>query len=182
MSEVADRYRRLGDEFATTVAAVPADRWTSPSPCAGWDARDVLQHVCDSQALFLGFVDEPAGKGPSVADDPVGAWRAASAPVAAVLAVPARAATTFDGFFGETTFESAIDRFANFDLVVHRWDIARATAGDETVAPDDAQRILDGAAALGPTLYSPGVCDAAIEVGPDADLTTRMLAVLGRRA
>jgi uncharacterized protein (TIGR03086 family) len=182
MSEIADRYTRLGGEFATTVAAVPADRWSSPSPCAGWDARAVLQHVCDTQGMFLGFVDEPAGVGPAVAEDPVAAWRAASAPVAAVLAVPARAATTFDGFFGETSFETAIDRFANFDLVVHRWDIARATGGDETVAPDDAQRILDGAAALGPALYSPGVCDAAIEVPPDADVTTRMLAVLGRRA
>ena len=110
MSEIADRYGRLADEFATAVAAVPDDRWSSPSPCEGWTARDVVEHVCDTQALFLGFVDEPAGEGPSVADDPAGAWRAAAAPVRAVLADPQRASATFDGLFGETSFESAVDR------------------------------------------------------------------------
>ena len=96
--------------------------------------------------------------------------------------IPQRASATFDGFFGETSFESAIDRFANFDLVVHRWDLARATGGDDTVDPADAQRVLDGVSAFGPALYGPGVCADAVTVAPDADLTTRMLAVVGRRA
>jgi len=182
MSEIADRYARLADAFATAVAAVPDERWSSTSPCEGWTARDVVQHVCDTQALFLGFVDEPAGEGPSVTDDPVGAWHAASAPVRAVLAHPARASATFEGFFGTTSFESAVDRFVSFDLVVHRWDLARATGGDDTVDPADAQRVLDGVAAFGPALYSPGVCAEAVSVGPDADVVTRMLAVVGRRA
>jgi uncharacterized protein (TIGR03086 family) len=182
MSEVADRYARLADEFAATVAAVPDTRWSATSPCEGWSARDVVQHVCDTQALFLGLVGEAPGDGPPVATDPLGAWRAAAAPVRAVLADAARAATTYDGVFGPTTFESAIDRFANFDLVVHRWDLARATGGDETIPEADAQRVLDGVGAFGPALYGPGVCADAIEVGADADLTTRMLAVVGRRA
>jgi uncharacterized protein (TIGR03086 family) len=182
MSDVAERYSRLADQFADAVAAVPADRWSSPSPCAGWTARDVVEHVCSTQGMFLGFVDESTGDGPPVAEDPVGAWRAASAPVAAVLANPARASATFDGFFGETSFESAIDRFANFDLVVHRWDLARAAGLDDRIDEADAQRVLDGVAAFGPALYSAGVCADAVDVGPDADVTTRMLAVVGRRA
>ena len=182
MSEIADRYGRLADEFADAVAAVPEERWTSPSPCDDWTARDVVEHVCSTQGMFLGYVDEPTGEGPPVAEDPVGACRAASAPVVAVLADPARASATFDGFFGETSFESAIDRFANFDLVVHRWDLARATGGDDRIDEADAQRVLDGVAAFGPALYSAGVCAEAIEVPDDADVATRMLAVLGRRA
>ncbi len=182
MSEVAERYGRLADEFAAAVAAVPEDRWSSPSPCEGWTARDVVEHVCSTQGMFLGFVDEPAGAGPPVTEDPVGAWRAASAPVAAVLADPARASATFDGFFGETSFEVAIDRFAKFDLVVHRWDLARAAGLDDRIDDADAQRVLDGVDAFGPALYSAGVCEEPVEVGPDADVTTRMLAVVGRRA
>jgi uncharacterized protein (TIGR03086 family) len=182
MSEVADRYARLADEFAATIAAVPDARWSATSPCEGWTARDVVQHVCDTQALFLGLVDETPGEGPPVDADPLGAWRAAAAPVTSVLADAARASTTYDGVFGPTTFESAIDRFANFDLVVHRWDLARATGGDETIPDADAQRVLDGVGGFGPALYGPGVCADPIEVGADADLTTRMLAVVGRRA
>jgi uncharacterized protein (TIGR03086 family) len=182
MSEIADRYERLADEFAVAIAAVPGDRWSSPSPCEGWTARDVVEHVCSTQGMFLGFVDEPAGEGPSVADDPVGAWRAASAPVRAVLADPTRASATFDGFFGPTSFEAAVDRFANFDLVVHRWDLARATGLDDSVDPVDAQRVLDGVAAFGPALYGQGVCADALTVPADADVATRMLAAVGRRA
>jgi uncharacterized protein (TIGR03086 family) len=182
MSDVAERYERLAGEFADAVAAVPEDRWSSPSPCDGWTARDVVEHVCSTQGLFLGFVGEAAGEGPPVGDDPVGAWRAASAPVATRLADPVRASATFDGFFGETSFESAIDRFANFDLVVHRWDLARAAGLDDRIDEADAQRVLDGVAAFGPALYSAGVCSEAVDVGPDADVTIRMLAVVGRRA
>ena len=53
---VADRYRRLSDGFA----AVPEDRWSSPSSCEGWTARDVVEHVGNVQGLFLGFLGRRA--------------------------------------------------------------------------------------------------------------------------
>jgi uncharacterized protein (TIGR03086 family) len=182
MSQVSERYRRLGDEFAATIAAVPDDRWDSASPCEGWTARDVVAHMCSVQGVFLGLVGEPAGEGPEVSEDPVGAWRAAAAPVDAVLADDERASSIYDGVFGPTTFESAVDRFANFDLVVHRWDLARATGGDETIDPEDAQRVIDGIAAFGPALYGPGVCAEPVAVPEGADVTTRMLGLVGRAA
>ena len=69
MTEIADRYRRLSDAFAATIAAVPDDRWSSPSPCEDWTARDVVGHVVASQGMFLGFVGEEVGR------DPVGRRR-----------------------------------------------------------------------------------------------------------
>ncbi len=77
---------------------------------------------------------------------------------------------------------TAVDRFANVDLVVHCWDLARAAGLDDRIDEADAQRVLDGVAAFGPALYSAGVCADAVDAGPDADVTTRMLAVVGRRA
>ena len=182
MSEISDRYRRLSDAFVATVAAVPADRWASPSPCEGWTARDVVEHVATVQGMFLGFVGRTAPALPPVADDPLLTLHSAFAPILEVLDDPVLSIQTFDGAFGETNFAAAIDRFANLDLVVHRWDLARATGGDETVAVDDAERVIAGAAGFGPALRSPGVCGPEIDVAPDADATTRMLAVLGRRA
>lgn len=182
MSEVSDRYQRLTGEFIAAVNAVPSDRWSSPSPCEGWTALDVVDHTANVQGLFLGFVGREAPALPPVADNPELALRTAFAPIAEVLADPELATQTFTGAFGETNFESAIDRFACFDLVVHRWDLARATGGDETIDTADAERVIAGAAAFGPALRSPGVCGPEVEVGADADATTRMLALLGRRA
>jgi uncharacterized protein (TIGR03086 family) len=182
MSEIADRYRRLSGHFADVIAAVPADRWSSPSPCEGWTALDVVQHVVDTQSLFLEMVGrEPTGA-PPAADDPAAAWQAASAVTQDNLDDPARAGTTFQGFMGETTYEAAIDRFANVDLVVHAWDLARATGGDERIAPEDIERVQEIAAGFGEMLHSPGVCGPEVAVSDHADAQTKLLAMLGRKA
>jgi uncharacterized protein (TIGR03086 family) len=180
MSEIADRYRRLAAAVTDTVAAVPADGWEAPSPCEGWSARDVVGHLVDTQGLFLGFIDGSVPDGPGVDDDPLGAWTNASGAVQAALDDPVRATQTYDGFFGTTTFEAAVDRFLVFDLIVHRWDLAKATGGDETVCDEDAELVIAGAAGFGEALHSEGVCGPEVPVPAGADLQTRMLAIVGR--
>jgi uncharacterized protein (TIGR03086 family) len=182
MSEVGDLYRRLTGEFLAAVRGVPADRWSSPSPCEGWTALGVVEHVANVQGMFLPFVGREAAVIPPVADDPERALRVAFDSVLVVLDDPELATQTFEGVFGTSTFESAIERFACFDLVVHRWDLARATGGDETITTTDAERVIAGATAFGPALRSPGVCGPEVPVAPDADLTTRMLGLVGRPA
>lgn len=76
MSEISERFARLSDDFANTVAAVPAERWGDASPCEGWNARDVVRHVVDARAMQLGFVGREPGAIPPVDEDPLGAVRA----------------------------------------------------------------------------------------------------------
>jgi uncharacterized protein (TIGR03086 family) len=182
MSEISERYQRLSDEFAARIAAVPADRWNSPSPCEDWSARDVVRHVVETQGMFLGLVDRKLGPVPDVAEDPVGAWDAARAVVQADLDDPARAGAEFEGQLGRQTFEAAVDRFINLDLTVHGWDLARATGQDERIELADVQRALATARSFGDSLRGPGVCGPEVEAPADADEQTRMRAVLGRRA
>ena len=182
MSEISDRYRHLSDAFAATVAGVPDDRWTSPSPCDDWTARDVVDHVVGTQGMFLGFIGEEPAEIPAVDDDPGAAWDAARSQLQAALDDPARADTEFDGFLGRTSLAAAVDRFMSSDLVIHRWDLARATGQDETIDPVEAERVLAGARAFGDAFRSPGVCGPEVEVPEDADLQTRLLAFYGRRA
>jgi uncharacterized protein (TIGR03086 family) len=180
--DVADRYRRLADTFATTIVAVPPDRWDEPSPCPDWSARDVVGHVVDSQGVFLGFVGESVPGGPGVDADPAAAWRRASTAVLDALADPEVAARTYPGMFGEMTFAEGVDRFLAFDLVVHRWDLARATGGDERIGEADAQHVIDAVPWFGEAFRSPQACGPEVSVPADADLTTRLLGLVGRRA
>ena len=182
MTEISERYRRLSDQFAARIAAVPDDRWTSQSPCAGWTALDVVRHVVDSQGMFLGFVDRKMGPLPHVAEDPGGAWDAARAAVQADLDDPGRARAEFDGYFGRRSFAQAIDNMINFDLIVHGWDLARATGQDERIEPEDVRHAIAAAHSFGDNLRRQGVCGPEVPVPPDADEQTRMLAFLGRRA
>ena len=55
MSEIADRYRKRAAGLNERVEAVPADQWGSQSPCEDWTARDVVRHVVDTSAMFLGL-------------------------------------------------------------------------------------------------------------------------------
>jgi uncharacterized protein (TIGR03086 family) len=182
MSEISERYRRLSDKFAARIAAVPPDRWGSPSPCEEWTALDVVRHVVETQGMFLGLVNRKMGPIPDVTEDPAGAWDAARATIQADLDDPERAAAEYEGRFGRSTFEQAIDGFINTDLVVHGWDLARATGQDERIDPADLQRVLARSAALGDAMRGPKTFGPPIEAPADADDQTRLLAFLGRRA
>ena len=180
MSEVSERYGRLAETFQTTIAAVPADRWESPSPCQGWTARDVVRHVIDAQGMFLGFVGRELGDVPSVDDDPLAAWMAASDIVLGNLEDPEVAAAEFNGFAGPSTFEAGADRFLCFDLVVHGWDLARAAGLVYRMPAEEIPRIRDVAEALGPALRSPQAFGPEVEAPPGADEQAELLAFLGR--
>jgi uncharacterized protein (TIGR03086 family) len=183
MERIADRYRRLSAGLAQTVASVPADSWECASPCEGWNAADVLDHLIGSQGMFLELIGRTIEPGPSVRDDAAGAWATATAQVQAALDDPEIATTEFvSPFFGPTSFEASIEKFVCFDLAVHRWDLATATGLDATIDPDDIEWVSDAASAFGDMLHSPGVCGPALETTDDADPQTRMLAMLGRRA
>jgi uncharacterized protein (TIGR03086 family) len=179
-TEIADRIRRLSDAFERKVASVPADRWASPSPCAGWDARDVVRHVVDVHAMMLKPTGRPPGPAPSVDDDPLEAFRRARADVAAVLADPVLAGTEYDGFFGRTRVERTIDDFLGFDLVVHGWDLARAAGLDDTIEPGEVARLAGMAEQLGDTMRTSGAFGPQVAAGEDESPQDRLLGLLGR--
>ena len=178
---IADRYRRLSQGFAESIAAVPADGWDRRTPCEDWSARDLVAHVVQTQGTFLGFVGEDLPEGPSAHDDPAGAWSHASRAVQRRLDDPAGATAAFQGFSGETTFEAAADRFLCADLVVHRWDLARSQGQDVTLDPADMDRIQEGLAPMADQMRGPGAFGPEIQVPADADTQTRFLGFLGRR-
>ncbi len=181
MTEISQRYARLADAFAAKIAAVPGDRWSAQSPCPDWTALDVVRHVVTTQGMFLGLVGRALGDIPSVDDDPLAAWTAARTIVQRDLEDPDRAGAEFDGAMGRMTFESAVDRFLNFDLVVHGWDLARATGLDDHIGPNDVARVRAAAESFGDAMRSPQAFGPALEPPPDADDQQRLLAFLGRR-
>ncbi len=180
MAAVADRYRRLSDAFAAKVRAVREDGWDARTPCEDWTARDLVGHVVQTQGMFLGFVGEEVGDAPSVDDDPAGAWDAARAAMQARLDDPATATREFDGFAGRSTLEAAVDRFLCTDLVVHGWDLARATGQDERIDPAEIDRVREAMAPLADKMRGPQAFGEEVGVAADADEQTRLLAWLGR--
>lgn len=164
------------DRFTGTVESTTD--WTAASPCAGWTAADVVDHVIDSQRDFL------ARHGVDLGDRPTGppaqAWAthvAAVRPLASDETVTARA---FDGFFGPTTLGATLDAFYGFDLIVHGWDLGASNGRPTTFTAADMD-LLDAAfEGFGDHAYDDGVFGRPIDVPDDADRQTRLLARMGR--
>lgn len=181
MTDISQRYDRVSTAFAARVAGVPSDAWENPSPCEDWTAREVVRHVIDSHATFVGFIDRTLPDAPAVDEDPVGAFDTARQAVLALLEDPATATQTYTGHLGVRSFEWAVDSFLSFDLVVHGWDLARATGQDESIDPRELARVHADAQAWGEMARAPGVFAEPVEPPEGADEQTRVLAFLGRK-
>jgi uncharacterized protein (TIGR03086 family) len=193
MSELAERYRRRADAFEAKVAAVAPEQWAKQSPCEKWSARDVVDHVVSMHGVMLRPLNKALPKAPTVAEDPLGAFRAARASVEAVLDDPELAGANCDTPAGRMTVADQIDQVISDDLVLHGWDLARATGQDEAMDPQDVERLWASNSAMPaevmeryrtPGAFGPGieVFGPEIKVAEDAPLQDRLLGLIGRDA
>ena len=182
MNRTAIQHQAADQRLTRTLDAVPPAAWSSPSPCEDWTAADVVLHMVDTQREFLTSHGVDLGEAPDVTADPAAAWREHSRRVAAALADDAVPARGFDGFFGPTTVGAAFEQFYVWDMVVHRWDVARAVGADASFTDEELDRIEAGADSFGPALNMDGICRPAVEVPEHADRDVRVLARLGRAA
>ena len=173
MTERGDTYRRRADAFGALIDGTPAERWTSPSPCDGWLACDVVAHVVDYSAHVLrdkGYADPPA-----FADyqHPGDAFRATRAVVEGILDDP----TTPPKVAGHLHWS------LSFDLPQHGWDLAMATGQDPTMDPDEVELLrgsLDGDPANWEWQRANGWYGPPVPVPDDAPIQDRVLGQLGR--
>jgi uncharacterized protein (TIGR03086 family) len=182
VSEAADEHRRIAGAFTVTVEGVAPDAWDRPTPVEGWVARDVVGHLVE---WFPAFLDGATGitlpTGPSVADDPVGAWRVQTDAVQALLDDPETADREYDlPHLGRMSLGQAVDTIYTGDVFLHRWDLARATGQDETLDPDMCAVMLEGMLPMDEVLRQSGQYGPRVEVPDDADVQTKLLAFIGR--
>ena len=172
---------------AATVAAVGTDEWSRPSPCAEWDARDVVRHVVDMHHVMLRPYGREPAAAPGVDDDPLAAFRAARSEVEAILDDREMATRRTESPAGTMAGADMVDQVASADLVIHRWDLARATGQDDAIDPEELERMwpafqqipdvmrVPGAFGPGITVFGP-----VVEVPADASLQDRALGLVGR--
>ena len=182
MSTVADRYRNVAGTFTARVEGVPDGAWERPAPCEGWVARDVVRHLVE---WFPPFLQAGAGitlpAGPSVDDDPVGAWTTMSGAVQELLDDPATDERRLSHpQAGEHPLDQAIAMFFLGDVLIHTWDLARATGQDETLDADEVRGALEGMVPFDAALRSSGHYGPKVDVPADADDQTTLIAFTGR--
>jgi uncharacterized protein (TIGR03086 family) len=178
----ADEYRRLAAQFDSTVEALAPADWNNSSPCDEWTARGVLGHVLDSEADSVTKVGLSIERSVDMVDDPLGAWREVRDGMQAILEDPAKAGLEYESLGSTTTIADTVEQFICFDLIVHRWDIARAAGMEIAIADDDidnANAFLDS---MGRMFYDYGASGPPVDVPDDASPQVKLLARAGRDA
>jgi len=178
----AERFRRVAGRFTDRVSEVAPAAWSRPAPCEGWTARDVVRHLVVWVPTVIGKAGIEFPAGPSVDEDPLGAWLALADVLQATLDDPAVASQTFDaGPPGQLSVEQAIGMLVTGDVLIHTWDLATATGLDDRIDQTIASEMLIGMQPIDDMLRASGHYGPKVDVSPDADDQTKLIAFTGRQ-
>ncbi len=184
MSDKLRRYTKALYGFDAVVRRVPADRWSSPSPCPDWSAADVVKHQVDVHGMIAGMARGgplETGAGPAFDPaDPYPAWAAARDGVLDALDTDGALQEEGDTPFGHLT----VDRLVGIlyvDPLTHAWDLGVAAGVDPALDTELCTRGADQLERAGDMIRAPGFYGPALPYAAGADPVTRFLAVAGRQ-
>jgi uncharacterized protein (TIGR03086 family) len=174
--------------YEQRLAAVGDDQWSRPSVCVGWSVKDVADHVLGgnrfaaalaagatsdealTQALAASFDGEPVSAFVESANAQLDAFKRPGALDAIVLHPQ-----------GDITGRAFL-YYRVGDLLLHGWDLARSTGGDDQLDDDLVPDVWHAYQPLLRTAIENGAfgTGSSGDVPDDAPLSLRLLDATGR--
>jgi uncharacterized protein (TIGR03086 family) len=170
------------------VEGVKEDQWHDPTPDEEWDVHKLVNHVVSGNFWVAPLVegkaiDEVGDKydGDLLGDDPTAAYRRSAEEAAAAFNAPGAMQSACAVSYGPVPGEIyAGHRF--IDVLIHGWDLAKATGQDATLPPDLVEACFEIVEPQKELLAGSGMFGSDVKVPDGADRQTQLLAELGRRA
>jgi uncharacterized protein (TIGR03086 family) len=182
----SNQYQRALLATGHIVAGVKPDQLSNPTPCRDWDVRLLLNHIVGGNYMFAeiargGRVDPTGDMEDYTRPDPGSRYLESAESVLAAWSEPGAMERRCHMPFGDIPAPAAVS-IHFLDIVVHGWDLARATGQDTTIAPDLAAEALDiSGDLLSPELRDLGVFGPEIPAAAEDPLHERLVAFMGRR-
>jgi len=171
--------------FSGLAGQVTAEDLERPTPCAGWQVRDLLNHIAGGApvfaALFRGEGARPFPDDDQLGDDPSAAVRAALGEFDAAVRSPGAMERTVASPFGEMPGDT-FARLAAFDLMVHSWDLATALGQQLELGDELVQEVDTFARSAIPEERAPQMFAPAVEPRSGASRLECLVAFSGRQA
>jgi uncharacterized protein (TIGR03086 family) len=186
--DLPEVHARALTETRRSLAGIGPEQWSMPSPCAEWDVRALVNHVVAGNLwvapLVAGQTIEQVGDrydGDVLGDDPLTSYDRSAVEAAEAFRSPgamdAPVAVSYGPVPGRVYAGHRL-----MDVVIHGWDIARATGQDTTLDPallDACWEVLEPQIDL---LAASGMFGHRIDAPADASSEARLLGLLGRTA
>ncbi|MEU1309233.1 TIGR03086 family metal-binding protein [Streptomyces cinnamoneus] len=181
------------DRMAGLLEAVPRDRLTAPTPCARYALGDLIEHVGGLSLAFTaaatkaapapGAPQGPSGNAAALGDD----WRTRIPVQLAALADAWRDPAAWEGTTraGGVELPAAVAaRVTLNELIVHGWDIARASGQPFDCGEPELRACLEFVSQFAPgpggRPAPEGLFAPAVDVPADAPLLDRVVGLTGR--
>ncbi len=176
--------------YRARLVAIDPGQWDEPSVCDGWSVRDVADHVVGGNRFAVGALgglsaDDALARAmaPGFDGDPVALFDASVAPQTEAFSAPG----ALDGVVHHVVGDLPASLFIGLragDMVLHGWDLARSTGGDEHLDPTLVEVAW---AVYEPVLAGTAAATDRFGGGPSgsvpatAPLVERLLDLTGRR-
>jgi uncharacterized protein (TIGR03086 family) len=144
-SNPLDQLREAHGIFLEVLANVRPEQMSLPTPDDAWDVRALINHIVlgniwATEHLKTGSAPRPSGD--VIGDrDPVEAYTALADAMMASFDEPGALGRMVTVPFGEMPV-AGLAGFRFVDLMVHAWDLAKATGQDTNLAPDLCEAAL----------------------------------------
>jgi uncharacterized protein (TIGR03086 family) len=169
------------------VAGIGADQLDDRSVDEEWSVRELLNHVVSGNLwvpeLVGGTTIDEVGTrldGDVLGSDPLTAYDGSAEVAAAAFREDGAMDRPVPVSYGPVP-GSVYCGHRFMDVLIHGWDLAASTGQDTTLDRDLVESCWEVVEPQREELAATGAFGTLVEVGPDADRQTTLLAVLGRR-
>lgn len=183
----ADLLQPVLDDLAALVGAVREDQLPDPTPCTGYDVRQLRDHVLGWLTIFAAGFADPDGQAPAASTDGYSAPQDTATEVrtaaGSLLAAVRAGAASRPLKLGESAMpgEMALSMIL-WEYQVHGWDLARATGRSWSPPAAAAQESLGFAPMMLTEDYQGEgkTFGPRVDVPADAPALDRLLGLSGR--
>lgn len=174
----------VADVAGQVIAAISDDQWNLPTPCTEWSVRDLVGHLVAGNDGFASALRGQAAPVSAHASSPgelLSAYRRSARVLLDAFGEPGALEREVTVPFGTVPGSVAL-HLRMTELLVHGWDLARAT-GLNVAFPDDLaeQELAFTRAALADVPPGRRQFAPPEPVADDAPAIDRLAACLGRR-
>lgn len=170
------------------IAGISEHQWHDPTPCTEWDVRQLVNHLVVENLWVRPLIDgrtiEDVGSsldGDQSGDDPLAAYDRSAEEAAAAFREPGAMERPVAVSYGPVP-GSVFAGHRLVDVVVHGWDVAKATGQDTRLDPELVAACYADVEPQADALEASGYFGTRVPVPDDADPQAKLLALLGRRA
>ena len=160
----------------TDVVGQVANGWDRPSPCPGWDAQAILEHVIGFHDVLLLV---PLGAKPRrPKGDPAARWAVTWSALGSALREDRDRGNP--AISGSRLGLARLLPALTTEVLVHTWDLAKAIGVIVELDAELCEHAYQTAQRNVDRLRASGMFTTPIPVGDDVDNATKLVAFLGR--